>query len=276
MVSQHHDQKTLIGIFSKPSICRFILSKVFILGSKNSGRATFDNFPALSHLLFLGFLLIAVLASLFSGKLTFWAGITGAVVATCIYLGAGWSGIAMLSLFFILGTAATSFKKNWKQKITGTSETGARNAGQVLANGGAAALFGLLVIFFPEQKQILLLMMAGAFSSATADTLSSELGTVYGQRFYNILNFKNDRRGLDGVVSMEGFLFGLTGSAIIAMVFALCTAQPETIVWIIIAGTAGNLADSYLGAALERKNLIHNDLVNFFNTTVGATVMLLA
>jgi uncharacterized membrane protein len=47
------------------------------------------------------------------------------------------------------------------------------------------------------------------------------------------------------------------------------------LIWIIIAGTAGNLSDSVLGALLERKNIIGNNAVNFLNTFIAALVALL-
>jgi uncharacterized membrane protein len=44
-------------------------------------------------------------------------------------------------------------------------------------------------------------------------------------------------------------------------------------VWVvIISGTAGNLFDSVLGATLERKGYIKNNLVNFLNTVFAALV----
>ena len=118
-------------------------------------------------------------------------------------------------------------------------------------------------------------MMAAAFSSATADTLSSELGSLYGRKFYNILSFKKDTRGLDGVISVEGTLFGVIGSMLIAVVYSAGFGWGENFFLIIIAGTIGNLADSLLGALWERKRLLHNDVVNFLNTLIAAGVCLL-
>jgi uncharacterized membrane protein len=40
-----------------------------------------------------------------------------------------------------------------------------------------------------------------------------------------------------------------------------------------LAGTVGNLFDSVLGASLERKKVVGNNLVNFLNTVVAVAVM---
>jgi uncharacterized membrane protein len=47
------------------------------------------------------------------------------------------------------------------------------------------------------------------------------------------------------------------------------------LLWIIVAGTIGNLADSILGASLERKGFIKNDVVNFLNTLFAAIASLM-
>src|SRR6478609_2788567 len=98
----------------------------------------------LPHILFAAFLLAAVIASYKTGKLTLAASITGGAVATCIYLGAGFGGIAMLAAFFILATLATRWGKEQKKNIAaGGYHPEKRDTGQVLANGLMAALLGL-------------------------------------------------------------------------------------------------------------------------------------
>ena len=116
------------------------------------------------------------------------------------------------------------------------------------------------------------LIIASAFSSAAADTLSSELGTVYGKNFFNILSFKREERGLNGVVSFEGLLIGFAGSVIVAIIYAIGFGWNAAFFWIIIAGTAGNIADSVMGASLERKGMLGNNVVNFLNTVCAAGV----
>ncbi|OCX51812.1 hypothetical protein BEL04_17525 [Mucilaginibacter sp. PPCGB 2223] len=223
-------------------------------------------------------LAFAALLSFKTGKLSAVAALTGLLVALLIYQGSGYTGIAMLALFFIAGSWATSWQ--YQQKVLlGAAEQrhGRRTPGQVLANSGVAAITGLVCRLDPNLSAMLQLMMAGSLAAATADTLSSELGTLYGRRFYHILSLRPGQRGLDGVISLEGTLIGIIGSALVALVYALGHRWGWPVLWVIIAGTAGNLADSVLGATLERKGMIGNNLVNFLNTLTGAlTIWLLS
>lgn len=218
------------------------------------------------------FLLVAIIFySIKKDKLTIKGVITAALVGCLVFLGFGLKGIALMGTFFLLGNLATSWKIGTKARLGAAEHQGGqRDASQVLANGGVAALLGILASLFPSYHLLFFLMMASSLSSATADTLSSELGTLYGRGFYNILSFRKDRRGENGVISLEGTLFGIAGSAIIALIHAFTTSWNAGFLVIIIAGTIGNLADSILGATLERKNIIKNDVVNFSNTALAA------
>jgi uncharacterized protein (TIGR00297 family) len=214
--------------------------------------------------------------SVIAKKLTIAAALTGGAVAYFVFAGAGFTGIAMMTTFFILASAATSWQQNEKQAFAVAEERkSGRTTGQVLANAGIPGIIGALVLLYPQFRPVLVLLMAASFASATADTLSSELGTVYGKKFFNIINLKADQRGLDGVVSLEGTLIGAGGSLIIALVYAIGFGWSLNIAWIVIAGTAGNLSDSVMGALLERRGVIGNNAVNFLNTLIAALVMLL-
>jgi uncharacterized protein (TIGR00297 family) len=226
----------------------------------------------LPDVLVLLFLLAGAAASAARKKLTIPAAVTGALLGALIYKGSGFMGLSLLAAFFLLGTTATSWKKQEKLTIKGAAaHQTTRHAGQVLANAGVAAILSGLAIAIPAQRSLFLLMMAAAFSSAMSDTLSSELGMVYGRRFFNILTRKADEKGLDGVISIEGLLFGIAGSALIAVLYTLFTPHGgRSFVLILISGTFGNLADSLLGATFERGGLLSNDGVNFLNTLLAA------
>lgn len=222
------------------------------------------------------FLFIGVVESIRHKKLTVAGAVAGGVIGLLVFVGSGFTGLAMLSAFFLLGTLATSWQRRRKAAAGMAQEkSGQRKLGQVLANGGISGLLGLLSLLFPEHKMVFAFLMAGAFSSAMADTLSSELGTIYGKRFYNIITFRKDGKGLDGVVSLEGTVVGIIGSSLIALIYCLGFGWSETFFWIVLAGTIGNIIDSVLGATLERKRVIGNDMVNAFNTLVGALFLLL-
>lgn len=228
------------------------------------------------HFVIAIFILIGMLLSVITKKLSLDAALTGGILAVFIYLGVGYPGVVLLAGFFLLGVLATSWKRKEKAELGDADDrNGMRTATQVFANGGVSGIAGLLAIIFPQKIELSLLMIAAAFSSATADTLSSELGNVYGRSYFNIVSFKKDVKGLDGVISLEGTLFGLAGSIIIALIYSVNAGWGREFLWIILAGTLGNCSDSILGATLERAGVLKNNHVNFINTAVAALVILL-
>ncbi len=228
----------------------------------------------LLHLgLVVGLLGLGMLYSVRAGKLTQAAAWTGGGLGLLIFLGGGFTGLALLALFFGLGTAASGWRVAEKRCLGLAEENrGRRTAGQVFANAGVAGLLGLLAWQWPPAAPLARLMLAGSFAAATADTLASELGNVYGRRYYNILTLRPDTRGLNGVVSLEGTALGLAGTAALAAAYCLGAGWGTAFGWLLVAGTAGNLADSVLGATLERRGCLGNNAVNFLNTLTGALV----
>lgn len=207
-----------------------------------------------------------ILAAIFK-KLTPSASATGCILACMVFAGGGYPGITIMAVFFIAGVLVTTWGANNKFKLgLAENKSGMRNTAQVLANAGAPAIAGLLHLLHIIPLSLSVLIIASCFSSAIADTVSSELGNVYGRKYYNILTLKKDKRGLNGVVSAEGFLFGLTGSLLIAAIYAFSFGWNINAVIIIVCGTAGNIIDSVLGATLETKGKLGNNAVNFLNT----------
>jgi uncharacterized protein (TIGR00297 family) len=225
----------------------------------------------LEYIIVIAFLVAGMIASVKAGKLTVAASLTGGIIGFLIFMATGFMGLISMVTFFVLGTLATSWKLSVKQRL-GLAETdkGRRVAGQVIANAGVAGLLALLIIMFPIYTKLFSVMIAASFASATADTLSSELGNVYGRKFYNVITFKKDTRGENGVVSLEGSIIGIIGSTVIAFIYAVAYSFDVNFLWIIAAGTIGNVTDSILGATLERKYILNNNAVNFSNTAIAA------
>ncbi|SEW46166.1 TIGR00297 family protein [Chitinophaga sp. YR573] len=218
-------------------------------------------------IIILPLLVIFMIACIKTKKLTVPASLLAGLIGFLIRTGAGYPGLIILVAFFIMGVLATSHKKELKANA-GEQQ---RTASQVFANGGMAAILATIAIFYPHREE-LNLMMAASLASATADTLSSELGMVYGRRFYNVLTFKRDGKGLNGVVSLEGTILGAAGALVIAGIYGIGHGFNYQCLVIVFAGIMGNLADSVLGATLERKHKIGNDTVNFLNTLFAAFV----
>jgi uncharacterized protein (TIGR00297 family) len=214
---------------------------------------------------------LGMVYSVRTGKLTPLGAVTGGLLGLLLFLGAGWTGVALMGGFFLLASAASAWQRAFKQRL-GLAEArqGRRTASQVLANAGVAGAAALGSWLDPAHASFYHLLLAGSLSAATADTLSSELGNVYGRRFYHILTFQPDTRGRDGVVSLEGTLCGLAGSAVVAGVYCLGMNHLRDFGWLLLAGTAGNLTDSVLGATLERRGRLSNDAVNMLGTLAGA------
>ncbi|MDB5197174.1 MAG: rane protein [Flaviaesturariibacter sp.] len=214
-------------------------------------------------------LLLGMYGSARTRKLTTAGAIGAGVIGVAVYAGTGWLGILLLCIFFLLGTLATSWRRELKEKAGVGEKRSGRNLGQVFANGGLAGILGGLAYFFPQWKDLFTLMLAAGLSSATADTMSSELGTIYGKRFYNILTGRRDQKGLDGVISAEGTAIGFIGSCLIASIHFFAYRNFVEAVIIILTGTTGNLLDSVLGASLERQHRLGNNAVNFLNTLLA-------
>lgn len=225
-------------------------------------------FPSLfNNIIILTALIIVAVLCILAKKLTPAAALAAVVVGWLIFAGAGYVGELQLLTFFVLSVLATRHGRALKEKAHGEK----RDALQVFANGGVAAIIAVFAMFDYNHTEVYTLMIAGSLAAAIADTLSSELGMVYGKRTFNILTFRKEEKGLDGVISIEGTLIGAAGAFIIAGIYMW-----DRSLWIItLAGVGGNMIDSVLGATLERKGIIGNNVVNFLNTLTGALIALL-
>ena len=172
-----------------------------------------------------------------------------------------WKMLVPLFLFFILSSLLSKFRdgkaQNIKDNIADKGST--RDAFQVLANGSLPALIAVLSYFY--NYELLLLVFGAVIAVVTSDTWSTEIGYFSKKKPVSIINFKNVPKGTSGGITLLGSLGGIAGAFVIAL--SMLIVFPELIsfkeVFIItIAGFAGSLFDSLLGATFQVKYKCNN------------------
>jgi len=212
----------------------------------------------------------ALLARLLRGVTTPGA-ITGAAVCFVLYTGAGRGAFAALVAVFVLTWLTTRLGYRRKQKLRTAQSPEGRSASQVLANLSVAATCAGASLL--GAKPILVLAACAALSEAAADTVSSEFGQARSEKARLITNWAEVPAGTNGGVSWEGTLAGLVAAAVVSVVGSIAGLLPPRWLGVSIASAfAGMIADSFLGAALERRGFLNNNWVNFFGTMVAAAI----
>jgi len=184
------------------------------------------------------------------------SGAYAAVVVGGIIFGVGgWQWAVLLLTFFISSTALTrAFKRRKAGLNEKFSKGGKRDAGQVLGNGGLATLFAGLHFFFPGAGWVWL-AFAAALAAVNADTWATELGVLNPHPPRMITHpGRVVEKGTSGGISLTGTLASLCGAGLIGLLAALISPTPvpfSIALWVTLAGLAGSLFDSLLGATVQ-------------------------
>jgi uncharacterized protein (TIGR00297 family) len=174
----------------------------------------------------------------------------------------------VLLLVFAVTLAATRAGKSRKQELKTEEAPRGRSAAQVMANLGIA---GFITAAAPEAWPVLAL---AALAEAAADTCSSEVGMAYPGKTVLLTSWKPVEPGVDGGVSLRGTLAAVIAAITIsASAVALKLAPVRFALPIIYAGVLGSLVDSLIGALLERRGMLSNDVVNLLSTAAAVGIM---
>jgi len=174
---------------------------------------------------------------------------------------------AALLIVFVLVLAATRLGSQRKLQLRTAESSGGRSASQVMANLGVA---GFVVTLAPSGQPGIALALA-ALAEAAADTCSSEAGMAFPAKTVLITTWRPVAPGLDGGVSLIGTTAAFAAAALVALTGTITglLATRETMI-VVLAGFLGTVVDSLLGATLERRGWLNNDMVNLLST--GAAV----
>lgn len=209
-------------------------------------------------MLLAGFLLaLAVSAAAYYTRALSLDGAAAAVLEGTLIFGlGGLPAAALLLVFFISSSALSRLFARRKRPVSEKFSKGSRrDAGQVLANGGLAALFMLLHAAFPAAAWPWA-GFAASLAAVNADTWATELGVLSPAAPRMITTGRPAEPGSSGAITPAGTLAALSGAALVAVLGALLgpgggRALLPGIAAVSLAGLFGSLVDSLLGATVQ-------------------------
>jgi uncharacterized protein (TIGR00297 family) len=262
-------------------------------------------------------LVLSLVIALFAYKrqsLTQSGAIGTVIIGTIIFAIGEWTWGVLLVAFFVSSTLLSHYKERAKEPLSEKFQKGhKRDLGQVLANGGAGALIALGFLLVPHRWHFI--GFIGAMATVNADTWATELGVLSKSLPRLITNGRTVSVGTSGGVSVFGTFVAFCGALFIAVLAFLLEATASgvssggsfiflsypTIIVGTIAGLAGSLFDSVLGATVqaiyfcdvdqkETESAVHrcgnktrlirgwewldNDWVNFISSIFGSLISL--
>jgi uncharacterized protein (TIGR00297 family) len=195
--------------------------------------------------------------------------VAGGLAGFVILAFGGWGAYALLWIFFLAGTLATKLGYRRKAAVgVAQKDSGRRGAAHVAANCLVPA--SLLLLGVRSVGYV------GAFGAALADTLGTEIGTLFGKKPFSPLTLKPLTPGTPGAISLAGTAASLAGAAAIAAAgIGLGLLPPRLALAAALGGFLGALAESLL-SAMGRRFLfrLDHEFANGLNTFVGAMVAL--
>jgi uncharacterized protein (TIGR00297 family) len=195
----------------------------------------------------------------------------GALLSYVVLVAGGIGWFVILAVFVATGSATTAYGRETKVEIGLAEHDDGRGFRNVFANGVVAFVAVILhaVSSSPAVESFAVLGFVGCMATATADTASSEIGSVAGKPRL-ITTLERVPPGTDGGVSWQGEVITVAASvavAVVAYLVGFVTVEYAAVA--AFGGIVGAHADSVLGATLEGKYL-DNEGVNLSACTVGA------
>jgi uncharacterized protein (TIGR00297 family) len=217
----------------------------------------------------------AVFARLLGG-VTISGAAAGFLVTLILFLADGPRMFGVVLLVFVLTFLATKFGRSRKQSRSIAERASGRDAAQVLANVGCAALAAACAYLFPCRAALLAGSIA-ALAEAASDTVSSEIGKAAAKDARMITSGQIVPAGTDGAISMPGTLAGIVAAAFVGLeAFSTGILTLRMAVIAGVSGIFGMFFDSAIGATLERRGWLTNNGVNLISTgfSVLAAILL--
>jgi uncharacterized protein (TIGR00297 family) len=180
-------------------------------------------------------------------------GAVAAIVTGTLAVAAGWSWAIVLIAYFVSSTLLSRYRATEKDVRAGglVEKHGARDAMQVVANGGAFTAMALGEVVRPNTTWQML--AAGALAAAAADTWATEIGVLAREQPRSILRWRPVPVGTSGGVTAQGLLAGIAGAVFIALVVTLAGWPRSAVAGAVAGGILGCLLDSVIGASFQSR-----------------------
>ena len=216
---------------------------------------------------------VVALAGYAAATVTLAGMIAGAVLGTAIFLFTGPAGWALLLLCFAVAVVTSRMGLARKRALGIAEERGGRRgAGNAIANTGVAAIAATMSALTYAEADARLAFVAALVAGAS-DTVASEIGKAWGQRTFLVTTARRVPPGTSGAMSLEGTAAGVVSAALLGgAACGLGIIAWEMLLYVVAAATAGALVESALGATLEHRGVLNNDVLNFINTGVAVFV----
>ncbi len=172
-------------------------------------------------------------------------------VGTLTFGSGGWPATVLLLAFFVPSVGLSRLGKTRKRLLGDIAKGGPRDARQVLANGGASTVAIVLARIDTAHVEIWLAAFAAGYAAATADTWSTEIGTLAKGAPRSILTFRPIATGLSGGVTVQGTAAALAGALWIGSAALVMSYTAPIAALVVVLGFAGAILDSVLGAAAQ-------------------------
>ena len=181
------------------------------------------------------------------------SGVIAATALGTVCAAAGWDWAGLLVAFFLTGTLLSRFGEKRKNANTGgmAEKGGARDASQVIANGGVYGVLALASILTGES--LLIVPAIGAIAASTSDTWATEVGTLYSNSARSILTLRPVQAGTSGGITFTGTMAGVAGAVFITILTVALGFPASAAAAALAGGIGGSLIDSILGATLQSR-----------------------
>ncbi|MEH7224560.1 DUF92 domain-containing protein [Bacillus sp. JJ1566] len=174
------------------------------------------------------------------------------IVGSAVSIGFGYRGLLLVGVFFASSSVWSKLKAGNKENLKNKVAKGEqRDIIQVFANGGIAALAGLM--FAWTDSLFWLYFFIGSIAAANADTWASEIGTLSKKMPILLTKMKRVDAGTSGAVSVLGTIAGFLGSFLISLISFLVWPELSVVllVGLTLTGFCGNLFDTIIGATIQ-------------------------